>query len=201
MINEYEYEKFNKNLFGFNLLIKSFIFENQNLKNSSFVNDKRNFPFYYFLGKNSIGIDSIGQIGLCGGYNLGMYLNGNNKVEKCFIYDNKNNNNLLRLTKNNLLRFNFCKKNYYNIHDDFFNSLKENKIKILFVNEKEYIDKNINNLLSFFINLEELKTLVLDNIIDLGKEFEEHIKSYCMIRNILFQKYNKRNQALVLRKN
>ena len=201
MISKNEYEKFNKSLLNFKFLIDRFIFENQAVKNSMFVNDKRNFPFYYFIGKNTLEITDVAQIGLCGGYNLGMYLTGNNNIKNVYIYDDKKNNNLLRLTRNNLSKFNFAKKNYYNSYTDFTNSIKQNKVKLFFINDKDFIEKNINEILSLFVDLNELQILLFDNIIDLGKDFENHIVNYCSLRNIAFQKYNKRNEAIIIRKN
>jgi len=201
-INQKKYDTFNKNLNGLNFILNNFIFESQSIKDSMFVNDKRNFPFYYFIGKNSLFVSDVAQIGLCGGYNLGMYLMGNNNIKNVYIYDNKNNNNLLRLTKNNLLKFNFSKKHYFSslLNNDFLSSIKENKLKLLFINDKDYIVENINMILSFFVDCEELQNLVLDNIIDLGSELENHVISYCNLRNIDFKKYNKRNEAIILRK-
>jgi hypothetical protein len=196
-----KYEVFNNSLVNYNFLIDRFIFESEAVKNSMFVNDKRNFPFYYFLGKNSLEITEVAQIGLCGGYNLGMYLTGNKNIKNVYIYDNNNNNKLLRLTRNNLLKFNFAQKHYSIVHDDFLNSIKENKVKLLFVNDKDYIDKNINEILSLFVDFNELQNLIFDNIIDLDKDFEKHVNNYCDLRNIKFEKYNKRNEAIILRKN
>ena len=151
LISNKKYEIFNNSLFNCNFLIDRFIFESEAVKNSMFVNDKRNFPFYYFLGKNSLEITEVAQIGLCGGYNLGMYLTGNKNIKNVYIYDNNKNNKLLRLTRNNLLKFNFAQKHYSIVHDDFLNSIKENKVKLLFVNDKDYIDKNINKILSLLL--------------------------------------------------
>lgn len=201
MINKNEYEKFNNSLLNFKFLIDRFIFENQAVRNSMFVNDKRNFPFYYFIGKNTLEVTDVAQIGLCGGYHLGMYLTGNNNIKNVYVYDDKKNNNLLRLTKNNLLKFNFAKKYYYISYSDFTNSIKQNKIKLLFINDKDFIEKNINQILALFVDLSELKIILFDNIIDLGKDFENHVLNYCSLRNITFQKYNKRNEAIIIRKN
>ena len=201
MINKNEYEKFNNSLLNFKFLIDRFIFENQAVRNSMFVNDKRNFPFYYFIGKNTLEVTDVAQIGLCGGYHLGMYLTGNNNIKNVYVYDDKKNNNLLRLTKNNLLKFNFAKKYYYISYSDFTNSIKQNKIKLLFINDKDFIEKNINQILALFVDLSELKIILFDNIIDLGKDFENHVVNYCSLRNITFQKYNKRNEAIIIRKN
>ena len=201
MINKNEYEKFNNSLLNFKFLIDRFIFENQAVRNSMFVNDKRNFPFYYFIGKNTLEVTDVAQIGLCGGYHLGMYLTGNNNIKNVYVYDDKKNNNLLRLTRNNLSKFNFAKKYYYISYSDFTNSIKQNKIKLLFINDKDFIEKNINQILALFVDLSELKIILFDNIIDLGKDFENHVLNYCSLRNITFQKYNKRNEAIIIRKN
>ena len=150
LINKKEYESFNKSLVSYQFLIDRFIFESESVRNSMFVNDKRNFPFYYFLGKKSLEITEVAQIGLCGGYNLGMYLTGNKNIKNIYIYDNNNNNKLLRLTKNNLLKFNFAQKHYLIVYDDFLNSIKENKVKLLFLNDKDYIYKNINTIFKWF---------------------------------------------------
>jgi hypothetical protein len=201
LINKKEYEMFNESLVNYKFLIDRFIFESESVRNSMFVNDKRNFPFYYFLGKNSLEITEVAQIGLCGGYNLGMYLTGNKNIKNVYIYDDNNNNKLLRLTKNNLLKFNFARKHYSIIYDDFLNSIKESKVKLLFINDKDYIDKNINTILSLFVDFNELQNLIFDNIIDLDNDFKKHVNDYCDLRNIKFEKYNKRNEAIILRKN
>ena len=49
---------------------------------------------------------------------------------------------------------------------------------MLFINDKDYVVENINMILSFFVDYEELQNLVLDNIIDLGSDFESHVISY-----------------------
>ena len=72
---------------------------------------------------------------------------------------------------------------------------------MLFINDKDYIDKNINKILSLFVDFNELQNLIFDNIIDLDKDFEKHVNNYCDLRNIKFEKYNKRNEAIILRKN
>ena len=46
-----------------------------------------------------------------------------------------------------------------------------------------------------------MQNLIFDNIIDLDKDFEKHVNNYCDLRNIKFEKYNKRNEAIILRKN
>lgn len=198
-IDQEKYDIFKKNNHNFSLLMNKFIFQNDNFKNFFVSQEKSNYEFYCFLSKNSKDIFSITQIGCCGGYFLGTYLCFNNQIEEITVASTKNNNNqILRLTKNNLLNFKNVKKNYSTEIDNSF--LKKEIISdILIIFDNIFILDYIDDILLCFLNNKSIKYLILDNLKD-DLNFENKIKNFCIIKSISFQKFKKRNDIIILRK-
>jgi len=196
------YEEFKAKNYNTSFLMNKFIFQNENVKKFFISQEKSNYDFYYFLGKNLQDVQKVAQIGFCGGYYIGLFLLINKDIKEIYFYDiNKNNKQILRLTKNNLLGFKNFKKNYelFNLEKDLFEKISYLDCELLIIFDFLFLENNLEITLSLSEKNKFIKYLILDNVND-EINFQNKIKNFCIIRNIAFEKFNKRNDAIVLRK-
>lgn len=195
-----KYEDFKLKNYNTSFLMNRFVFQSENFKNKFISGEKSNYDFYYFLGKD-LDITKICQVGLCCGYYIGLFLMANNKINDIFLFDTNNNRQILRFTKNNLLLFNIKNKNYiFGLEKkDFFDKLSSYNYELLIIFDYLFCEINIEKILYLFEKNKFISILVLDNLKD-EINFENKVKIFCIIKNIAFEKFLKRNNAIVLRK-
>jgi len=199
-LNDYEEFKFKK--INTSLLLNKFTFQNDNFKKFFIAQEKSNYDFYYFIGKSLKDVKKLSQIGLCGGYYLGLLLLVNDAIDEIFLFDTiKDNKKILRLTKNNLLSFNKINKNYYISLEtnDLLSKIDKSDSEIIIIYDVNFAIDNIDEILNMFFKNKFANILVIDNLKD-DINFEYKIKNFCIIRNIAFEKFIKRNNAIILRK-
>lgn len=195
-----KYESFKLNNYNTSFLMNRFIFQNEDFKKKFIASEKSNYDFYYFLGKN-LKTTKICQVGLCCGYFIGLFLMANNNISDIFLFDTNKNKQILRFTKNNLLLFKIENKNYiFGLNEkDFFYKLSNYNYELLIIFDYLFCEINIEKILYLFEKNKFISILVLDNLKD-EINFENKIKIFCIIKNIAFEKFLKRNNAIVLRK-
>ena len=197
ILNNKIYEAFNKKLQFEKHLLDLFVYENDNTKLSPSFRDKRNYPFYYFLGKN-INPENVLMVGTCGGYKSGFLCYSTSSVKNLFVYDFYNNKSLMRLTRNNLGKFRNVKKQFFNdknkdvyFKNDFFDLIIFDDIKT--IEKKE-------NLYFYYDLLKNNGYMVFDKVFD-NKEIVDYVINFANKRNIVFEKFQTRNQTLIIKKN
>lgn len=196
-INNKMYEVFNKKLQFEKHLLDLFVYENENTKLSSSFRDKRNYPFYYFLGKN-INPQNVLMIGTCGGYKSGLLCYSSSNLKNICVYDFYNNKSLMRLTRNNLGKFRNVKKQFLNDQNkDFF--LKNDFFDLMIFDDIKIIEKK-ENLYFFYDLLKNNGYIVFDKIFD-NKEIVDYVINFANKRNLIFEKFQTRNQSLIIKKN
>lgn len=196
-INNKMYEVFNRKLQFEKHLLDLFVYENENTKLSSSFRDKRNYPFYYFLGKN-INPQNVLMIGTCGGYKSGLLCYSSSNLKNICVYDFYNNKSLMRLTRNNLGKFRNVKKQFLNDQNkDFF--LKNDFFDLMIFDDIKIIEKK-ENLYFFYDLLKNNGYIVFDKIFD-NKEIVDYVINFANKRNLIFEKFQTRNQSLIIKKN
>jgi predicted O-methyltransferase YrrM len=196
-INNKMYEVFNRKLQFEKHLLDLFVYENENTKLSSSFRDKRNYPFYYFLGKN-INPQNVLMIGTCGGYKSGLLCYSSSNLKNICVYDFYNNKSLMRLTRNNLGKFRNVKKQFLNDQNkDFF--LKNDFFDLMIFDDIKIIEKK-ENIYFFYDLLKNNGYIVFDKIFD-NKEIVDYVINFANKRNLIFEKFQTRNQSLIIKKN
>lgn len=197
ILNNKAYEDFNKKLQFEKHLLDLFVYENENTKSSSSFRDKRNYPFYYFLGKNT-NFQNVLMVGTCGGYKSGLLCYASSTIKNMYVYDFYNNKSLMRLTRNNLGKFRNVKKHFFDdknkgayLQNDFFDLVVFDDVKT--IEKKE-------NLYFFYDLLKNNGYMVFDKIFD-NKEIVDYVINFANKRNIFFEKFQTRNQTLIIKKN
>ena len=196
-INNKMYEVFNRKLQFEKHLLDLFVYENENTKLSPSFRDKRNYPFYYFLGKN-INPENVLMVGTCGGYKSGLLCYSSSNLKNISVYDFYNNKSLMRLTRNNLGKFRNVKKQFVNDQNkDFF--LKNDFFDLIIFDDIKIIEKK-ENIYFFYDLLKHNGHIVFDKVFD-NKEIVDYVINFANKRNIIFEKFQTRNQSLIIKKN
>ena len=197
ILNNKIYEAFNKKLQFEKHLLDLFVCENDSTKLSPSFRDKRNYPFYYFLGKN-INPENVLMVGTCGGYKSGFLCYSSTTIKNIYIYDFYNNKSLMRLTRNNLGKFRNIKKQFLNEQNkDFY--LKSDFFDLMVFDDIKTIEKK-ENLYFFYDLLKNNGYMVFDKVFD-NKEIVDYVINFANKRNIVFEKFQTRNQTLIIKKN
>lgn len=199
-MNLKKYDDFKKKNYNTSFLMNKFIFQNNEFKNFFISQEKTNYDFYYFLGKNENEINNICQIGLCCGYFIGMFLLAKENINNFYLFDTSNNNKqILRLTKNNLLFFKNKNFNFGLKDKEILEKISYLECELLIIFDSLFYESNIEEILNLFEKNKFTRILILDNLKD-DINFENKIKNFSIIRNMTFEKYIKRNNVIALRK-
>lgn len=195
-LNNSNYEVFNKKLQFENHLFDLFVYESEETKFLPYFRDKRNYPFYYYLGKK-INPENVLIVGTCGGYKSGLICYSSEKIKNIYIFDFFKNKSLMRLTRNNLGKFRNVKKEFFNesnkeafLKNDFFDLIIFDDIKI--IENKE--------ILYFYYDLLKNKGfLIFDKVVE-NLELENYLINFANKRNALVEKFQTRNKTLIINK-
>ena len=199
-MNFKKYDEFKKKNYNTSFLMNKFIFQNNEFKNFFISQEKTNYDFYYFLGKNENEINNICQIGLCCGYFIGMFLLAKENINNFYLFDTSNNNKqILRLTKNNLLFFKNKDFNFGFKDKEILEKISYLDCELLIIFDSLFSENNLEEILNLFEKNKFARILILDNLKD-DINFENKIKNFSIIRNMTFEKYIKRNNVIALRK-
>ena len=195
-LNNASYEVFNKKLNFESHLFDLFVYESETTKNLSSFKDKRNYPFYYFLGKE-LNPENVLMVGNCGGYKSGFLCYSSKNIKNLYVYDILNNSSLMRITKNNLGKFRNVKKCFFNdIKKESF--LKENFFDLIIFDDVSMIDEK-DKLYFFYDICKKDLFLVFYKIFD-NKKNENYLINFANKRNTFFEKFQTRNQTLIIKK-
>lgn len=196
-LNNKNYEDFNKNLRFENHLFDLFVYENDMTKNMPSFRDKRNYLFYYYLGKK-LNPENVLMIGTCGGYKSGFLCYSSKNIKNIYIFDFFNNKSLMRLTKNNLGKFRSVKKEFFD-ESNKENYLKNNFFDLIVFDDLKIIENK--ELLYFYYEILKPKGFIVFDKVFANKELEIYLKNFVEKRNVFFEKFQTRNETLIINKN
>lgn len=195
-----EFNKFKGKNYNTSFLMNKFIFQNNDFKKFFISQEKTNYDFYYFLGKNLNEVKNICQVGLCCGYYIGLFLLAKDSINNFYLFDTCNNNKqILRLTRNNLLFFKNKNFNFGLTDKEILEKISYLNCDLLIIFDFLFTELNLEALLKVFEDNKLIRILVLDNL-KYDINLENKIKNFSIIRNMTFEKYIKRNDVIVLRK-
>ena len=195
-----EFNKFKGKNYNTSFLMNKFIFQNNDFKKFFISQEKTNYDFYYFLGKNLNEVKNICQVGLCCGYYIGLFLLAKDSINNFYLFDTCNNNKqILRLTRNNLLFFKNKNFNFGLTDKEILEKISYLNCDLLIIFDFLFTELNLEALLKVFEENKLIRILVLDNL-KYDINLENKIKNFSIIRNMTFEKYIKRNDVIVLRK-
>lgn len=195
-LNNINYEAFNKKLHFESHLFDLFVYEDDNTKNLSSFKDKRNYPFYYYLGK-FLNPENVLIIGTCGGYKSGLICYSSNNIKNMYVFDFFNNKALMRLTRNNLGKFRNVKKEFFNDTNKEFYLKKDFFDLIIFDDVKTIEDKS--KLYFYYDILKDKGNIVFDKIFE-NKEIDNYLIKFAEKRNDKIEKFKTRNQTVIINK-
>lgn len=193
-LNNKKYELFNKKLNFEKHLFDLFVYENEITKNLPSFKDKRNYPFYYFLGKE-LNPENVLMVGNCGGYKSGFICYSSEKIKNIYIYDVYEKKSLMRIARNNLGKFMHVKKHFLTCEnkDDF---LKNDFFDLIVFDDVSFIE-NKEKLCFFYDICKKDGFLVFDKIFD-NQKHENYLVNFANKRNTSIEKFQTRNQTVII---
>lgn len=195
-----EFNNFKGKNYNTSFLMNKFIFQNNDFKKFFISQEKTNYDFYYFLGKNLNEVKNICQVGLCCGYYIGLFLLAKDSISNFYLFDTCNNNKqILRLTRNNLLFFKNKNFNFGLTDKEILEKISYLNCDLLIIFDFLFTELNLEMILKVFEDNKLIRILVLDNL-KYDINLDNKIKNFSIIRNMTFEKYIKRNDVIVLRK-
>ena len=141
------------------ILLSRFCFLSDTAQFAEICNDKKHFPFYYYLGKN-VSCKNLLEIGFGLGLLSGCFLQGSKTVENFIAYQQPS----CEYYDYHLGKKNICSvyKNKFSFLNNL-NDLKENKFDVILVNEETPVDQFRAELDTVWKHLEYGGILVINH--------------------------------------